>query len=109
VQDNPLQKALVEVPGIPILGLDVWEHAYYLKRAPARPRARLAPSPRLPARSPRAGLGRALPARRTADRRVVRARYNASRPGYISAWWNIVNWEQVAENYEAAKTGEVAI
>jgi len=44
-----------------------------------------------------------------ADSHGVRPRYNASRPGYISAWWNVVNWEQVAENYEAAKTGEVAI
>lgn len=30
-QDNPLMKGLVEVTGNPILGLDVWEHAYYLK------------------------------------------------------------------------------
>lgn len=30
-QDNPLMKGLVDAPGEPILGLDVWEHAYYLK------------------------------------------------------------------------------
>lgn len=30
-QDNPLMKQLVDEPGIPILGIDVWEHAYYLK------------------------------------------------------------------------------
>ena len=30
-QDNPLMKGLVENPGRPILGIDVWEHAYYLK------------------------------------------------------------------------------
>lgn len=30
-QDNPLMAGLVELPGVPILGIDVWEHAYYLK------------------------------------------------------------------------------
>ncbi|AWX44355.1 Superoxide dismutase [Flagellimonas maritima] len=58
-QDNPIMPN-TECGGHPILGLDVWEHAYYLN-------------------------------------------YQNKRPDYVSAFFNVINWDKVSENYNSGK------
>ncbi|SEL79834.1 superoxide dismutase, Fe-Mn family [Sphingomonas palmae] len=56
-QDNPLMDDVAD-RGVPILGNDVWEHAYYLT-------------------------------------------YQNDRPGYLKAWWDVVNWDEAGRRYDA--------
>jgi len=61
-QDNPLMD-VVEGKGTPILAIDVWEHAYYLK-------------------------------------------YQNKRADYLTAIWNVINWNEISNNYKAATKGK---
>ena len=58
-QDNPLMPT-IGCGGVPILGIDVWEHAYYLN-------------------------------------------YQNRRPDYVSAFFNVINWDEVASRFAASK------
>ncbi len=60
IESTPNQNSPLMEGKTPILGLDVWEHAYYLH-------------------------------------------YQNRRPDYVEAWWNLVNWDEVAKRFSAGK------
>jgi superoxide dismutase, Fe-Mn family len=60
VKSTPNQDSPVLDSDVPLLGIDVWEHAYYLN-------------------------------------------YQNRRPDYLAAWWNVVNWGEVARRFDAAR------
>ena len=60
LESLPNQDSPIMTGGKPVMGLDVWEHAYYLK-------------------------------------------YQNRRAEYIEAWWNVVNWDQIAQNFAEGK------
>jgi superoxide dismutase, Fe-Mn family len=65
VESTPNQDSPIMEGKTPVLGCDVWEHAYYLK-------------------------------------------YQNRRPDYVAAWWNVVNWTDIARRFEKAQSREMA-
>ena len=65
IESTPNQDTPVMDGRLPVLGCDVWEHAYYLK-------------------------------------------YHNRRPDYVAAWWNVVNWTDIARRFEKAQSREMA-
>lgn len=115
-QDNPLQAGIVDQAGTPILGLDVWEHAYVRRCflfGVGRCLGLFMLSRRVYGLAGHVCVSQCKgPATATIDRCSALAapadtpqylKYQNRRPEYISAWWNVVNWEQAEENFKGAK------
>ena len=102
-QDNPLMKG-ANVEGIPILGIDVWEHAYLLRRPVWPSNAAMASWGHW-----RRARGRrrdeSTPSTRENPRRYY-LKYQNRRPEYVKAFWDVVNWNQVSAWYDDALAGK---
>ena len=106
-QDNPLMKG-ANIEGIPILGIDVWEHAYEpasLLRRRRRARAPASIGVRANARVDAVAAARVASTTTQTSRRYY-LKYQNRRPEYVKAFWDVVNWNQVSAWYDDALAGK---